>query len=59
MRFAYTLVMSVLVPLAFVRLWVRGLTNPAYRGAWRHRFGFVKTRAKRAAGTVGSRCLGR
>ena len=42
MRFAYTLVMSVLVPLAFVRLWVRGLTNPAYRGAWRHRFGFVK-----------------
>jgi 3-deoxy-D-manno-octulosonic-acid transferase len=41
MRFLYTLVVYLFVPLALLRLWWRGRQNPAYRQRWKERFGYV------------------
>lgn len=40
-RFLYTLLVYLFVPLALLRLWWRGRKNPAYRLRWAERFGFV------------------
>ncbi|WP_096085478.1 lipid IV(A) 3-deoxy-D-manno-octulosonic acid transferase [Agaribacterium haliotis] len=40
MRAFYTLLFYLLLPFAFVRLWLRGRKLPAYRQRWRERFGF-------------------
>lgn len=41
MHFLYTLLVYVLIPFAFIRLWWRGAKNPAYRRRWPERLGFV------------------
>lgn len=40
LRFVYSLLLYLIVPLALARLWWRGRRMPAYRGRWRERFAF-------------------
>ncbi len=40
-RLLYTLLLSLLTPLALLRLWLRGKANPDYRLRWGERLGFV------------------
>ncbi len=40
MRRLYSAALLVLLPLALLRLWWRGRSNPAYRKHWRERLGF-------------------
>lgn len=40
MRYLYSLIMYLLVPLVLVRLLLRSLKAPAYRARWAERFGF-------------------
>ena len=39
MRWAYTLLLYLGLPLVLLRLWRRGRKNPAYRRRWQERFG--------------------
>ena len=41
MRLIYTALLYLGLPLALIRLWWRGLRNPAYRRRWRERLGSV------------------
>ncbi len=41
MRYLYTLLLYLLLPLVLLRLWWRGRRAPAYRRRWRERFGFM------------------
>lgn len=39
MRFFYSLIITLILPLVFIRLWWRGLKQPAYRQRWLERLG--------------------
>jgi len=39
-RFLYTLLLYFILPLVPLKLWWRGIKQPAYRQHWRERFGF-------------------
>lgn len=41
MRWLYSLLLYLLTPLVFVRLWQRGRKSPAYRERWGERFGHI------------------
>lgn len=41
MRWLYSLLLYLLTPLVFVRLWQRGRKSPAYRERWGERFGYI------------------
>lgn len=41
LRWLYSLLMVLLMPLIFLRLWIRGFKLPAYRSRWSERLGFV------------------
>lgn len=45
MRFVYTLVTYLLLPMALLHLWRRGRLQPAYRQHWRERFGYAPQRS--------------
>jgi 3-deoxy-D-manno-octulosonic-acid transferase len=47
MRYLYTLLFTLLVPLYLLRLYWRGLKSPAYRGRWHERFGLFDERFRR------------
>ena len=40
MRYIYSFIFSVALPLIFIKLWLRGKKLPAYRRRWRERLGF-------------------
>ena len=40
-RTLYSALLSLALPLALIRLWLRGLRNPAYRRRWRERLGAI------------------
>ena len=46
MRWLYSLLLYLLTPIVFVRLWLRGRKAPAYRARWGERFGHVGSFAK-------------
>lgn len=41
-RFAYSILLYLLLPFMFMKLWWRGRANPAYRQRWRERLGYVE-----------------
>jgi 3-deoxy-D-manno-octulosonic-acid transferase len=41
MRWLYSLLLYLLTPVVFVRLWLRGRKAPAYRARWGERFGYA------------------
>ncbi len=43
-RWLYTAFLRTLLPLVFVRLWLRGRQSPAYRLRWRERLGWAPVR---------------
>ena len=47
MRWLYSLLLYLLTPAVFVRLWLRGRKAPAYRARWGERFGHVVPFANR------------
>jgi 3-deoxy-D-manno-octulosonic-acid transferase len=47
MRWLYSLLLYLLTPAVFVRLWLRGRKAPAYRARWGERFGHVGPFAQR------------
>jgi 3-deoxy-D-manno-octulosonic-acid transferase len=47
MRWLYSLLLYLLTPVVFVRLWLRGRKAPAYRARWGERFGHVGPFANR------------
>lgn len=42
-RFIYSLLLYLLLPFVFLKLWWRGRTNPAYRQRWLERLGYVSS----------------
>lgn len=42
-RWLYTGLLRLLLPVVFIRLWLRGRQTPAYRLRWRERLGFAPT----------------
>ncbi|WP_370981035.1 lipid IV(A) 3-deoxy-D-manno-octulosonic acid transferase [Agaribacterium sp. ZY112] len=46
MRFFYSILFFVLLPLAFWRLWQRGKKAPAYRERWAERLGISSTKGR-------------
>ena len=49
-RWLYTVLLRALLPLVFVRLWLRGRQAPAYRLRWRERLGLAPLRSREATG---------
>lgn len=47
-RFAYSLLLYLLLPLVFIKLWWRGRRNPAYRQGWQERLGYVHAESVQA-----------
>lgn len=41
LRYIYSLLVYLMVPFAFIRLWWRGRINPRYRQGWKERLGYV------------------
>lgn len=46
-RSLYSLLLTLLLPLAFVRLWFKGRTNPDYMQRWGERLGYMPDLPKR------------
>ncbi|MEW8432231.1 MAG: 3-deoxy-D-manno-octulosonic acid transferase, partial [gamma proteobacterium symbiont of Ctena orbiculata] len=43
MRYLYTLIFTLLIPVYLLRIYWRGFRAPAYRKRWLERFGFFET----------------
>lgn len=41
LRWTYSILFTLLLPLVFLRLWIRGFKLPAYRRRWLERLGYV------------------
>lgn len=47
MRIFYSLLFLILLPLVFVKLWLRGRKSPAYRLRWQERLGNIQKKVNR------------
>ena len=45
LRYLYSLILYLMLPVVLLRLWWRGRRSPGYRRHWRERFGFVEAAA--------------
>lgn len=46
MRLIYTILFYLLLPFIFIRLYIRGASNPGYRKGWVQRLGYIPLRLK-------------
>ncbi|MFZ1344475.1 lipid IV(A) 3-deoxy-D-manno-octulosonic acid transferase [Thiothrix eikelboomii] len=57
-RFIYSLLLYLLLPLVFIKLWWRGRSNPAYRQRWLERLGYINSAVSSGSHfTSGQACI--
>lgn len=48
LRFTYSLLLYLVLPFIFMKLWWRGQANPAYRQRWKERLGYLNSKHTQA-----------